>query len=517
MSIAEGQVFAGYRIVRLLGIGGMGEVYLVQHPRLPRQEALKILPSAVSADPQFRARFAREADIAATLWHPHIVAVHDRGEDDGQLWITMDYVEGKDAAQLLRDRYPHGMPPTEVFEIVSAIAEALDYAHERYLLHRDVKPANILITDARQGDRRILLADFGIARDTFDATGLTATNVTVGSVAYAAPEQLTGQPLDGRADQYALAATAFHLLTGTPPFSNTNPAVVIGNHLSSPPPRLASIRGDLADIDEVFDKAMAKEPHQRFPTCRAFAAALAGIGARVAGLSDATQRAIPASAAPTMYASSATPAPEPTAHEEYSSGRWVPIAGAIAAGLLAVGLVAFLGARLGQPSPPAAQPQPTVSPWPETIGTPDPPRTVIQTAPPVTVTQPAPVPAPSPPTVPPRPRAATSGDLGLRQPMSRPACNGQYIVILGSVTTAGLYEAGVQRLLDANPGAFYLRTDQTCPSLRATTEDGDPIYAVFVPGGTTQAEMCARVRAYGSGAYGKRLDYSSDPQEPLHC
>ncbi|MBN3512867.1 serine/threonine protein kinase [Mycolicibacterium septicum] len=513
MSIADGKVFAGYRIVRLLGTGGMGEVYLVQHPRLPRQEALKILPAEVSADPQFRARFTREADIAATLWHPHIVSVHDRGEDDGQLWITMDYVEGKDAAQLLRDRYPHGMPPTEVFEIVSAIAEALDHAHERYLLHRDVKPANILLTDTRQDDRRILLADFGIARDTFATNGLTATNVTVGSVAYAAPEQLTGQALDGRADQYALAATAFHLLTGTLPFPNTNPAVVIGNHLSSPPPRLASIRADLSDIDDVLGKAMAKEPHQRFDTCRAFATALTQHNARPAA---PTQFAVPASAAPTMYARPTAPTPEP-ARKEQSSRRWVVAAGGIAAGLLAVGLVAFLGARLGQPSPPAAQPQPTVSPWPETMGTPAPPRTITQTAPPKTETPPAPAPAPPKQTAPQPAPTTASGDLGLRQPMSRPACNGQGIVILGSVTTPGLYEAGVQRLLDAHPGAFYLRTDQTCPSLRAVTDDGNPIYAVFVPGGTTHAQVCARVQAADGDAYGKILDYTTDPGYRIPC
>lgn len=517
MPIADGEVFAGYRIVRLLGTGGMGEVYLVQHPRLPRQEALKILPPAVSADPQFRARFAREADIAATLWHPHIVAVHDRGEDDGQLWITMDYVEGKDAAQLLQDRYPHGMPPTEVFKIVSAIAEALDYAHERYLLHRDVKPANILLTDPRHGDQRIVLADFGIARDTFDSSGLTATNVTVGSVAYAAPEQLTGQSLDGRADQYALAATAFHLLTGTVPFSNTNPAVVIGNHLSSPPPRLASIRPDLGDIDDALGKAMAKEPHQRFDTCRAFAAALTQRGARTAGSGDVTQLAVPASAAPTMYAFAPQPTPEAPARENHSSRRWALIAGAIAAGLLAVALVAFIAARLGQPSPPAAQPQPTASPWPETIDTPAPPRTVTQTAPPKTVTQPAPAPGPPKQTAPPRAASAPSGDLGLRQPISRPACNGQYIVILGSVTTPGLYEAGVQRLLAAHPGAFYLRTDQSCPSLRAATDDGDPIYAVYILGGTTLAEVCSRVWAAGGDAYGKVLDYTTDPGVRVDC
>lgn len=193
MPIAEGAVFARYTIQRLLGSGGMGEVYLVQHPRLPRQEALKILPASVSADPAYRQRFAREADIAASLWHPHIVAVHDRGEHDGQLWITMDYVEGTDASRLMRDRYPHGMPPTEVVDIVAAIADALDYAHERFLLHRDVKPANILLSDPRHGERRTVLADFGIARGVDDSNGLTTTNMTVGSVAYAAPEQIDRQ------------------------------------------------------------------------------------------------------------------------------------------------------------------------------------------------------------------------------------------------------------------------------------------------------------------------------------
>jgi serine/threonine protein kinase, bacterial len=192
--LANGELFAGFRILRSLGSGGMDEVYLAQHPRLPRRDALKVLRTEVSADPDYRARFEREADLASTLWHPHIVGVHDPGDVDGQLWITMDYVEGTDAAQLMQDRYPYGMPLEDVLDIVSAVADALDYAHEQRLLHRDVKPANILLTDSRPGDRRILLADFGIARVAHDTNGLTATNVTVGSVGYAAPEQLKGGP-----------------------------------------------------------------------------------------------------------------------------------------------------------------------------------------------------------------------------------------------------------------------------------------------------------------------------------
>jgi len=276
MPPAQGDTFAGFAILRKLGAGGMGEVYLVEHPRLPRREALKILPAAATSDNEFRQRFNREGDIAADLWHPHIVAVHDRGESNGQLWITMDYVEGTDVAALVRERYPSGMPPQFAAEIVTAVADALDYAHERGLLHRDVKPANILLSESQGStqQRRILLSDFGIARHMDDSAGLTATNMTVGSFAYAPPEQLTGASLNGRTDQYALAATAFQLLTGKPPYDNSNVGIVISSHLSSPPPRISDVRPDLAHLDPVIQRAMAKEPANRYPTCRDFATAL---------------------------------------------------------------------------------------------------------------------------------------------------------------------------------------------------------------------------------------------------
>jgi len=272
MPFASGQIFAGYRILRRLGSGGMGDVYLAQHPRLPRQDALKVLATDVSAGAEYRARFDREADLASTLWHPNIVGVHDRGEEDGQLWISMDYVEGQDAAHLLARQSPAGLPPQQVTKIVTAVANALDYAHERGLLHRDVKPANVMITTDEQ---RILLADFGIARSRNDISGLTETNFTVGTVAYAAPEQLMGQDLDGRADQYALAATSYHLLTGSHLFSHSNPAVVIGHHLNATPPVLADIRPELAALDSVLAIALAKDPRNRFRRCKEFAQALA--------------------------------------------------------------------------------------------------------------------------------------------------------------------------------------------------------------------------------------------------
>lgn len=283
MPLESGATFAGYTILRLLGRGGMSEVYLAQHPRLPRRDALKILPEPTKADSGFRHRFHREAELAATLWHPNIVQVHDRGEFDGQLWIAMDYVEGADAAQLLRDRYPAGMPTGDACTIISAVAAALDYAHQCGLLHRDVKPANILLSNVKDskdpqdpgaGERRILLADFGIARYHDEVSGLTDTNFTVGTVTYAAPEQLMGGAIDARADQYALAATAFHLLTGAPPYQHSNPVAVISRHLTAPLPKLSDWRPELTDLDEVLSRALAKDPDDRFPQCRDFAAAL---------------------------------------------------------------------------------------------------------------------------------------------------------------------------------------------------------------------------------------------------
>src|SRR3984893_2664893 len=275
MPLRIGETFAGYRILRLLGSGGMGEVYLVQHPRLPRQDALKVLRPDVSSDPSFRERFIREADLAAGLRHPHIVGVHDRGEYDGQLWIAMDYIDGIDAAQLMEQRYPAGMPAQLAAPIVTAVASALDYAHKKGLLHRDIKPANILVADLDTDERRIFLADFGIARPVDDPNGLTATNMPLGTVAYSAPEQLRGEDIDGRADQYSLAATAFHLFTGGPPYEGSNPVAVISKHLNSPPLSLADSRPELAALDPVLAAGLAKDPDDRFRRCADFAGALA--------------------------------------------------------------------------------------------------------------------------------------------------------------------------------------------------------------------------------------------------
>jgi serine/threonine-protein kinase len=274
-AMSNGEVFAGYQILGLLGSGGMGRVYLAQHPRLPRRDALKLLPRDWSADAEYRARFNREADLASTLWHPNIVGVHDRGEDDGQLWISMDYVDGLDASRLVAERHPAGMPAMHVAQIVTAVARALDSAHKRGLLHRDVKPANIMLTHLDDdGEQRILLTDFGLARDVNDDGGFTATDMNLGTVAYCAPEQLLGEDVDGRADQYALAATAYHLLTGTPLFPHPDPSVVVGHHLDSEPPTLADTRPELTGLDPVLAVGLAKLPAERFARCSDFARAL---------------------------------------------------------------------------------------------------------------------------------------------------------------------------------------------------------------------------------------------------
>jgi len=373
MPLADGATFAGYTIVRLLGAGGMGEVYLAQHPRLPRRDALKVLPAMVSADVEYRERFNREADIAATLWHPHIVGVHDRGECDGQIWISMDYVEGTDAAQMLRERHPNGLPAREVAGIVAAVADALDYAHERGLLHRDVKPANILLAHPDSGDQRILLADFGIARWVNDISGLTATNMTVGTASYAAPEQLMGERLDGRADQYALAATTFHLLTGSPPFSSSNPVVVISRHLSAAPPAVGERRPEFAGLDTVLAKAMAKVPKDRYERCADFARALAH---RISAALDDDGG--------TQLAAAVTPVQQPPRSTLMRPAVIVPaVLAVLLVVAIAVAAMEFRRADRPQPTPTAKPPTATstsVTPLPPPPEPPPSPTTTATTA-----------------------------------------------------------------------------------------------------------------------------------------
>ncbi|MFI1461379.1 protein kinase domain-containing protein [Nocardia carnea] len=268
--LQPGARFAGYRIVRRIGAGGMGIVYLAEHPRLPRQDVLKLLPADHLADAGFRGRFDREAELAARLRHPNIVTVHDRGVTGGQPWIAMEYVPGIDAAALA------GSPqlgPRRAAHIIDDAARGLDHAHRNGMLHRDVKPANILVTadPDREFGERALLTDFGIARLAREGTDLTRTGDVIATVSYAAPEQFTAAPVDHRADVYALGCTLFVLLTGEKPFPVSSTAAIVNAHLNTPPPAASRRAPGLPPaIDAVLYRALAKNPADRYDSCRAF-------------------------------------------------------------------------------------------------------------------------------------------------------------------------------------------------------------------------------------------------------
>ena len=347
MPVSVGETFAGFTILRVLGAGGMGTVYLAAHPRLPRQDALKVLPPLWTADPEYRERFLREANLSASLSHPNILGVHDRGEYDGQLWISMDYVGGTDASKLVREQHPEGLPVGEALEIVTAVASALDYAHGQGLLHRDIKPANILLNPKAN---RIFLADFGIARLIDDPAGLTATNMAVGTMAYAAPEQLRGEPLDGRTDQYALACTAFDLLTGSPPYVDSNPAVVITKHVAAAIPSLSERRPELAALDPVLAKAMAKTSGDRYATCGEFVREL---NYALHPPSGHVRRTHPPPPSP--------PGPAPTLMTKTRRAPRPKMAAALAGSVVILAVAVFAGVTLvgrhdGAPTPPPAAP-----------------------------------------------------------------------------------------------------------------------------------------------------------------
>jgi eukaryotic-like serine/threonine-protein kinase len=271
--LSIGSVFAGYRIERLLGAGGMGTVYLARNPELPRSDALKVLSAELSRDPGFRGRFIREADVASSLDHPNIVSVHRRGEFNGQLWIAMQFVDGTDADNALRTGT---LTPPRAVHIVSQVAKALDYAHQRGVIHRDVKPANFLLSGPIGPDERVLLGDFGIARALSDV-GLTDTGSVVATLSYAAPEVLNGQPIDGRSDVYSLGCTLFRMLTGQMPFAGAEGlGGVMAAHLHAPPPRVTDrMPGFSPRMDAVIATAMAKDPARRFQTAQQLAAAAA--------------------------------------------------------------------------------------------------------------------------------------------------------------------------------------------------------------------------------------------------
>jgi serine/threonine protein kinase/streptogramin lyase len=272
MELNPGSEFAGYRIESVLGRGGMGVVYLAEHIGMGRKVALKVLASDLAQDERFRERFVRESRLAASLEHPNIVPIHEAGEVGGVLFIAMRYVEGQDLQALLRAN--GALEPHRAASIVGQVASALDAAHARGLVHRDVKPGNVLIATAigSAANEHVYLSDFGLTKRTSSDSGITGTGQFVGTLEYAAPEQFEGSSLDARTDVYSLGCVAYECLTGRPPFRRDSDAALMYAHLTERAPAPSSVRPELpAAIDPVVARAMAKKPADRYESAGAFA------------------------------------------------------------------------------------------------------------------------------------------------------------------------------------------------------------------------------------------------------
>jgi serine/threonine protein kinase len=273
-STAPGRQIAGYQIEKELGRGGMAIVYRARDINLGRIVALKILAPQLASDDSFRQRFIQESRAAAAVDHPHIIPVFEAGKADGELFIAMRYVSTGDVRTLLDT---DGQLPVErAATIVAQVASALDAAHAHGLVHRDVKPANMLLAESADGSSdHVYLSDFGLSKQSLAPTGLTAAGQFLGTLDYIAPEQIEGRPVDGRADLYALACATVEMLTGVPPFRRAENVALMYAQLSEPPPLLRERRPELpAAIDVVMGKALAKSPDDRYANCMDFAAAL---------------------------------------------------------------------------------------------------------------------------------------------------------------------------------------------------------------------------------------------------
>jgi YVTN family beta-propeller protein len=255
-----------YRLESLLGRGGMGAVYLAWDGRLGRRVALKLLTPELATDDRFRERFLRESRLAASLDHPNVIPIYEAGEAEGQLYIAMRYVEGTDLDALLESE--GRLAPERTLAILTQVAAALDAAHERELVHRDVKPGNVL----RDTRGHVYLCDFGLTKQASSISGLTGTGQLVGTLDYLAPEQIRGDPVDGRADVYSLGCLLYQCLSGAPPFRSDNEAAVLWGHVHEEPPPLTNVRAELPkSLDRVLARALAKAPDDRYQTASALA------------------------------------------------------------------------------------------------------------------------------------------------------------------------------------------------------------------------------------------------------
>jgi len=268
-----GTELAGYRIESLLGFGGMSVVYLAEDLRLKRRVALKLLAASLAEDDSFRDRFLRESELAASIDHPNIVPIYEAGTTEDLLYIAMRYVEGRD----LKERLQRGpLNPTDAIGIVAQVGSALDSAHMRSLVHRDVKPSNVLLdTGARpDGSDHVYLADFGLTRRVSEGAGIGDDGHLMGTIDYVAPEQIAGEEIDGRADAYSLGCVLYECLVGQPPFRRDSELAVVFAHLETEPPPPSAGRPELpAALDAVIARALAKDPEDRYASCRELARA----------------------------------------------------------------------------------------------------------------------------------------------------------------------------------------------------------------------------------------------------
>jgi Protein kinase domain len=291
--LVPGDQVAGYQIQAELGRGGMAVVYRALDLRLGRPVALKVLAPELGQDEAFRQRFIRESRAAAGVDHPHIIPVFEAGESAGVLFIAMRYVSGGDVRSLIEAGGP--LSPSLVAEIASQVAAALDAAHARGLVHRDVKPGNILLGQATGiGHEHVYLSDFGLSKYSLTPSTITSTGQFMGTLDYVSPEQIQGHPVDGRADQYALACAVVEMLTGAPPFHRADTMALMWAQLHATPPRLTDRRPELPPVvDQVIGRALAKSPASRYPSCSAFAEALTAACAALPDAGPPTARADP--------------------------------------------------------------------------------------------------------------------------------------------------------------------------------------------------------------------------------
>ncbi|MFB7507362.1 serine/threonine-protein kinase [Streptomyces broussonetiae] len=270
-----GRRVANYLVESEVGRGGMAVVFRARDLRLDRTVALKLLAPELARNDTFRQRFTHESQVAAAIDHPHIVPVFDAGETDGVLYIAMRYVSGSDLRHLLDERGALALP--DAIRIAAQVASALDAAHEHGLVHRDVKPGNILIAEGTDSDHpeHVYLTDFGLTKKSLSLTGFTSVGQFVGTLDYVAPEQISGRPVDGRCDVYGLACVVHETVTGRPPFQRDDDMALLWAHQYDEPPPPSTVRPGLpAAVDAVFARALAKSPDDRHDTCLAFVAEL---------------------------------------------------------------------------------------------------------------------------------------------------------------------------------------------------------------------------------------------------